>query len=88
MCSKSRSTVSLRPDPTELNMHFFRYRRYRGFIGAVMDFEMHPTYRLIASVGLGRTVVLHRMKQPGIPLWRKYLKQKVCSSAHVLSVQT
>ena len=59
-------------------MHFFRYRRYRGFIGAVMDFEMHPTYRLIASVGLGRTVVLHRMKQPGISLWRKYLKQKVC----------
>ena len=53
------------------------YRRYCGFIGAVTDFEMHPTNPWIASVGLGRTLVLHHMKVPRLPMWKKYLKQKV-----------
>merc|ERR1711972_650729 len=55
------------------------YRRYCGFIGAVTDFEMHPTQKWIASVGLGRTLVMHHMKVPRLPMWRKYLKQKLTS---------
>jgi len=53
------------------------YRRYCGFVGAVTDFEMHPTRDLIASVGLGRKVVLHDVKTPRLPHWRYYLKQKL-----------
>lgn len=53
------------------------YRRYRGFVGAIRDFDIHPTRNLLASVGLGRYVVVHRFNQPHLPLFRTYLKQKL-----------
>ena len=53
------------------------YRRYRGFVGGINDFAVHPTRNLVASVGLGRYVVVHRFNQPHLPMFRTYLKQKL-----------
>ena len=53
------------------------YRRYRGFVGSIKDFDLHPTRSLMASVGLGRYAVVHRLNQPHLPLFRAYLKQKL-----------
>eukprot|EP00485_Elphidium_margaritaceum_P010753 CAMPEP_0202687886 /NCGR_PEP_ID=MMETSP1385-20130828/3454_1 /ASSEMBLY_ACC=CAM_ASM_000861 /TAXON_ID=933848 /ORGANISM="Elphidium margaritaceum" /LENGTH=617 /DNA_ID=CAMNT_0049342739 /DNA_START=901 /DNA_END=2754 /DNA_ORIENTATION=- len=53
------------------------YRRYRGFVGAIKDFAIHPTRNLLASVGLGRYAVIHRFNHPHLPLMRLYLKQKL-----------
>eukprot|EP01083_Nonionella_stella_P026776 73727_1 len=55
------------------------YRRYRGFVGAIKDFDVHPTRNLLASVCLGRYVVVHRFNQPHLPLFKTYLKQKLTS---------
>jgi len=53
------------------------YRRFRGFVGAIRDFDIHPTRNLLASVGLGRYAVVHRFNAPHLPLLRLYLKQKL-----------
>lgn len=53
------------------------YRRYRGFVGAIRDFDIHPTRNLLATVGLGRYVVVHRLNQPHLPLFKTYCKQKL-----------
>merc|ERR1712154_206590 len=53
------------------------YRRYRGFVGGINDFAVHPTRNLIATVGVGRYAVVHRFNQPHLPMFRTYLKQKL-----------
>ena len=53
------------------------YRRYRGFVGSIRDFDLHPTKNLLGSVGLGRYAVIHRINQPNLPLMKVYLKQKL-----------
>eukprot|EP01084_Bolivina_argentea_P301259 519670_1 len=55
----------------------YAFRRFRGFIGAIKDFDIHPTRNLLASVGLGRYAVVHRFNAPHLPLMRVYLKQKL-----------
>lgn len=60
----------------------FSYRRYRGFVGSLRDFDLHPNYKsgkncLVATVGLGRHLTIHKLNMPRLPLVKIYLKQKL-----------